>query len=126
MTTYPTIQAVTPQPNAQLVVTFSNQMTKVYDCRPLLQVAGFERLTDPALFRTVRRDPGGYGIVWDDELDLSESELWLNGQAICDNADDTLNIENRRRLSAANNRREINPQAQRRDPVALIREDRDR
>ena len=126
MTTYPTIQAVTPQPNAQLVVTFSNRITKVYDCRPLLQVSGFERLTDPAFFRAVRRDTGGYGGVWDDELDLSESELWLNGQAISDNADDAVNIENRRQLSAANNRREIDPQAQRLDPVALIREERDR
>jgi hypothetical protein len=24
-------------------------------------------------------DKHGYGIVWNDELDLSESELWING-----------------------------------------------
>jgi hypothetical protein len=24
-------------------------------------------------------DKHGYGIVWNDELDLSESEFWING-----------------------------------------------
>jgi hypothetical protein len=24
-------------------------------------------------------DKHGYGIAWNDELDLSESELWING-----------------------------------------------
>lgn len=31
------------------------------------------------MFRNVRVDSRGYGIVWNDDLDLSESELWLNG-----------------------------------------------
>jgi hypothetical protein len=31
------------------------------------------------LFNSVHVDKHGYGIVWNDELDLSESELWING-----------------------------------------------
>ena len=36
-------------------------------------------LQSPALFRAVQADPGGYGISWNDELDLSEAELWRHG-----------------------------------------------
>lgn len=80
--TYPKIQAVTPQPPYQLVVTFDNQMTKVYDCAMLLQNPIFASLTDPVIFQTVQRDAGGYGVIWNDDLDLSEAELWLHGRVI--------------------------------------------
>ena len=33
------------------------------------------------MFATVSVDVGGYGIVWNDELDLSYEELWENGNA---------------------------------------------
>ena len=39
----------------------------------------FAALKDPVLFRNVQVDPFGYGIFWNDDIDLSESELWLNG-----------------------------------------------
>jgi hypothetical protein len=40
----------------------------------------FSLLSDPGLFRAVRVDPGGYGISWNDHIDLSEYELWTNGE----------------------------------------------
>jgi hypothetical protein len=36
-------------------------------------------LKHEAFFKAVTVDPGGYGISWDDEMDLSEYELWNNG-----------------------------------------------
>ena len=33
----------------------------------------------PEVFYSVIVDVGGYGIVWDDELDISCDELWENG-----------------------------------------------
>jgi hypothetical protein len=39
-----------------------------------------EALTNKALFKMVKADQGGYGISWKDSIDLSESELWINGQ----------------------------------------------
>ena len=33
----------------------------------------------PPFFRAVRVDPGGYGISWSDDIDLSEYELWVRG-----------------------------------------------
>jgi hypothetical protein len=37
-------------------------------------------LNVPAFLKAVTVDPGGYGISWNDDIDLSEYELWTNGQ----------------------------------------------
>lgn len=37
---------------------------------------------EPALFAEVEVDTGGYGIVWNDELDLSCDELYENGKTV--------------------------------------------
>lgn len=43
----------------------------------------FRRLeSDPAEFGCVAVDVGGYGIVWNDELDLFCEELWENGTVV--------------------------------------------
>ena len=40
----------------------------------------FSPLRDvPGLFQQVCVDPGGYGISWNDDIDLDASELWENG-----------------------------------------------
>ncbi|NUQ42722.1 MAG: DUF2442 domain-containing protein [Calditrichaceae bacterium] len=42
----------------------------------------FQLLKQEAFFKAVKVDPGGYGVSWDDERDLSEYELWTNGVEI--------------------------------------------
>ena len=79
-TTYPRITAVKPLADKRLLVDFDNGVTKIYDCTPLVEQEPFRPLADDSLFRSVKADPHGYGVVWTDELDLAESELWLNGQ----------------------------------------------
>ena len=37
---------------------------------------------DSDLFHSVRADTGGYGVVWNDELDLSCDELFLSGKTV--------------------------------------------
>lgn len=39
----------------------------------------FFLLKNDAFFKTVKADVGGYGISWNDDIDLSEYELWTNG-----------------------------------------------
>ena len=39
-------------------------------------------LEDELLFRDVVVDQGGYGIIWNDDLDLSCDELWENGTEV--------------------------------------------
>jgi len=76
---YPKIQTVSTLPNYRLVVTFQNGNVKLYDCLPLLEEPAFIALQDESFFEQVEVGTGGYGVIWSDEVDLSESELWLNG-----------------------------------------------
>jgi hypothetical protein len=46
----------------------------------LLSDDHFRPLISEAFFRIVHVDPFGYGIAWNDEVDLVESELWLKGK----------------------------------------------
>ncbi|HUT35160.1 MAG TPA: DUF2442 domain-containing protein [Planctomycetota bacterium] len=78
--TYPRVESVTPLPGKRLRVTFSSGVRKVYDCAPLLKSEPFAPLENDAFFAHVRPADGGYGVVWSDEVDLSESELWLHGK----------------------------------------------
>ena len=77
----PTVVAATPLDGSRLRVHFTDGREVIYDCGPLLARPPFAPLANPAFFRTVRVDPGGYGISWNDEIDLSEYELWTNGIA---------------------------------------------
>lgn len=76
---YPKIGAVTPLAGKKLLVRFTDGEEKVYNCRPLLGQEPFSVLENESLFRQVKVDAGGYGVSWNDQVDLSESELWLNG-----------------------------------------------
>jgi hypothetical protein len=62
--------------NKTLIVKFTNFETKKYDISKLLDNPGF--------FRNFRIEPGGYGLVWNDEIDLSEYELWQHGVEFID------------------------------------------
>lgn len=75
----PRIKTVTPLKEKRLLVTFINGTQKIYDCQRILNLDHFRLLKHEAFFKAVTVDPGGYGISWDDETDLSEYELWTNG-----------------------------------------------
>jgi hypothetical protein len=77
--TYPKVTSVRPAEGKCLLVTFDNAVRKVYDCKPLFDTPPFHALKDDWLFKTVHPDPGGYGVSWTDDIDLSESELWEHG-----------------------------------------------
>jgi hypothetical protein len=78
----PRIKSVTPLKERHLLVTFVNGVQKVYDCQRILNLDRFQLLKHEAFFRAVTVDPGGYGVSWDDEMDLSEYELWNNSVEI--------------------------------------------
>ena len=78
------VKNVAPIPDCKLSVQCSEGVTKVYDMKPLFEkLSMFKRLeNDPAEFACVSVDVGGYGIVWNDDLDLSCDELWENGTVV--------------------------------------------
>ena len=78
------VKAVNALPDYRLSVQFAEGVTKIYDVKPLFEKwVPFKTLTnDPALFSSVEVDVGGYGIIWNDDLDLSCDELFENGKTI--------------------------------------------
>lgn len=44
----------------------------------------FAPLRQPAFFKNVKVEQGGYGIVWNEDIDLSEYELWKNGMTVAE------------------------------------------
>ncbi len=75
----PKVRSVTPIKGKRLLVDFANGIQKVYDCRQILTLDRFRLLQHEAFFKAVTVDPGGCGVSWNDEMDLSEYELWTNG-----------------------------------------------
>ena len=78
----PKIKSVKTGDKRQLMVTFECGTEKLYDCSRVLTRPEFQLLKTPAFFNSVRVDPGGYGISWNDDVDISEYELWTNGKTV--------------------------------------------
>ena len=77
------VKEVTPLEDYILEIKFIEGYTKKYDVKPLFdELPYFTDLKDNDLFSKVYVSGGGYGIIWNDVLDLDCNELWNNG-TIC-------------------------------------------
>lgn len=78
------VKTVHPLPEYTLLIDFTTGERKHYYIlpflsrfdifRPLMQVKG--------LFEQVKVDAGGYGVSWNDDIDLSCNELYENGVSV--------------------------------------------
>lgn len=75
------IQAVTAKKNLTIEAVFFDGEVKQYDMKQLFEVFPqfliFQRTEN--LFEQVKVDAGGYGISWNDELDLDAETIWNDG-----------------------------------------------
>lgn len=78
------VQEVQPLPAYELLVSFVSGEHKRYNVALLFEKwEGFRALASvKGLFEQVKVDTGGYGISWNDDIDLSCNELWENGKPI--------------------------------------------
>ena len=78
------VKAVNALPDYFLNVQFVEGVTKHYDVKPLFdRWEAFGELEEsPDLFSCVEVDVDGYGVVWNDDLDLSCDELYENGTVV--------------------------------------------
>ena len=81
MTMFHKLQGVFPIGDFVLGCKFRDGAVKLYDVEPLMQeIPVFAYFKEhPDTFRQVTVSPGGYGIIWNDELDLDAEEIWVNG-----------------------------------------------
>lgn len=77
---YPKIMNVIPEEGFVLIVNFENNVTKKVDMIKRLNESRFNLLKDKSFFEMVRVDTGGYGVSWNDDIDMSEYELWESGK----------------------------------------------
>ena len=62
-----------------LSIEFNNGEKKLYDISPLLKKEMFLPLQNPDFFKNVQVEAGGYAVFWNEEIDISEYELWIHG-----------------------------------------------
>lgn len=87
------IEQVQTMENMTLLVIFRDGTEKNYDVRQLYEsFPQFRQLeNDLSLFKSVQVDTGGYGVSWNDDLDLDAEELWDNG--VCTGKQYELDLE---------------------------------
>ncbi len=71
-------------PGCMLWAEFKGGREVIYDVSSLTAVNPVfgDLVRNPDLFVQVRIDPGGYGISWNDDLDLEAEELWKHGNEL--------------------------------------------
>ena len=82
---YPKIKSARAIDNHTLLLEFDNQERKLYDIAPLLYIEMFALLQNPAFFKNVQVEKSGHAVYWNDDIDLSEYELWSNGEPFASN-----------------------------------------
>lgn len=77
------IKNVTPLQDFKLSIQFAEGITKIYDMKKLIENNKiFADLKDINLFNSVEVDIGGYGVIWNDDIDISCDELFENSKKI--------------------------------------------
>ena len=78
------VKDITVLSDYKILVQFCEGVIKQYDVKSLFnKFPAFKVLQDnPETFSDVTVDIGGYGIVWNDDVDLSCDELWDNGETV--------------------------------------------
>jgi len=85
------VKSVIPQMDLILLVEFQNGSRKKYDVKHLIGKWDiFRDLKNDILFQLVKVDVGGYGVVWNEYIDLACDELWEHGIELEDEDTGTL------------------------------------
>ncbi len=74
------LASIRPVGKSRLRGVFVTGEVRYYDVEKLFEeIPVFRCLLDNQLFNKVKVDSGGYGISWNDEIDLSADEIYENG-----------------------------------------------
>ena len=74
-------KSVKTLPEYVLLVSFTDGADRLYDMKKLFEQYPIYRSFEdiPGLFGVARVDTGGYGIVWNEEIDIDAEEIYVNG-----------------------------------------------
>lgn len=75
--------SIFPLADHRLLGFFPAQETRLYDMNKLIESHDvFKPLDNEELFAKVHVDAGGYGVSWNDEIDLSANEIYEHGTVV--------------------------------------------
>ena len=75
------IRKVETLENQIIKIEFENGKIKYYDMKKIIKSNdNFKTLKNDSIFNMAKVDVGGYGVIWNDELDISGEELYVNGE----------------------------------------------
>ena len=75
------VKSVYPYEDLNIIVVFENNVVKKYDTKQLFsQFEWYRELENPDIFNLVQVEAGGYGVSWNENIDISEDELWENSE----------------------------------------------
>lgn len=80
---YP-IRTLTLVKDYEVIAHFKNGDVKRYDFRKIInELEPLKPLAeDYQLFSQIHLSPGGYGIIWNEDIDLEAEELWYEGEDV--------------------------------------------
>lgn len=78
------IEKVRPLDGFILEAVFTGGEIRQYDCQLLIdEIPAFSAMAqDPEIFSHPQVACGGYGVVWNDDLDVASEEIWDNGKVV--------------------------------------------
>lgn len=77
------ITKIEPKENMELIATFADGEVVSFDVKTMIEkYPVFRTLEDEELFNSVVIDGAGYGVSWNDELDLSSDGIYNHGKHI--------------------------------------------
>ena len=78
------IRSLSTTSDMMLIAQFDDGTIRKYDAKKLqVKHAAFMAFeNDKVLFSKAKVDAGGFGVVWNENLDLSANEIWTNGEPI--------------------------------------------
>ncbi len=79
MLNYPKIKNAKALQDLLMEVEFENGIVKYYDYTNFINRHKVFELKDFNFFKSFTVDTAGYGIIWNDDIDIAEAELWTNG-----------------------------------------------
>ncbi|MCD8286005.1 MAG: DUF2442 domain-containing protein [Clostridia bacterium] len=77
------ITSAYPLADQCLVAFFADGASRTYDLKRIAEShPNYRSLDDDSLFNSLRAGRGGYGVIWDNDADLSAEEIYCNGNPV--------------------------------------------
>lgn len=65
-----------------VIARFYGIVVKIFDFKPLLKEEVYKDLSNSSFFKMAKIDADGYGISWNDIIDIDSNDIWVLGEPV--------------------------------------------